>query len=302
MNDIPPKLPRSTEVAAIVLYDNGPLLYYTPAEVDCQRGDFVLIDTAKGKELGEVRFRKTLPLSQFEEPLSNVLRLAEPAEIEEWKSLQKRAQDAIARCKEEVSRHKLPMKISRGYYSYQGERLTFFFTAEGRVDFRELVRELAGVFGTRIELRQIGPRDEAKLITGMGTCGRQLCCGTFLPAPLSPSIKQARNQDLNPRNTDKLSGVCGRLKCCLSYEDAVYQSLKKTLPRVTEHVQVGKDRMVIIDVAILKQEVTLLDLDKPRSEVKPVTMSIEEFNQKATILKASGKPSTRDNAQSHQRV
>jgi cell fate regulator YaaT (PSP1 superfamily) len=278
----------STEAAARVavvgvnFYDDGPTYWFAPGQAAYAAGDRVLVETAKGKEVGTVRFSQAVSPRTVAEPLKEILRAAERAEIDQLRQWQSREADAFAEARRRVQSRRLPMKLITAKYSYDGERLTFFFAAEGRIDFRDLVKDLATAFGARIELRQVGPRDEAKMINGMGSCGRTLCCGSFLPRPLSPTIKMARNQDLNARNTDKLSGACGRLKCCLSYEDETYQALKKKMPMVGDRFQLADKPVRVIDVQVIKQEVVYVEENSGTDYPKPLRLNVDEFLAKGS--------------------
>jgi cell fate regulator YaaT (PSP1 superfamily) len=188
--------------------------------------------------------------------LKPVLRRATQADLDHLAHLQQYEPEALQMCTEKVVEHKLPMHLIKAEYNFDGSRLTFFFTADKRVDFRALVRDLARTFRTRIELRQVGPRDEAKLLGGIGPCGRLLCCSTFLPDFARVSIKMAKDQDL-PLNPSKISGVCGRLLCCLSYEHEQYLEIKAELPQRGDWVQTPEGPGEVITVNVVKENVVV---------------------------------------------
>jgi len=227
------------------------IYYFDPTEFETlEVGDYVIVDTARGRELGKIATAPHyVPKEDIVGKLKKVLRLAEAWDLVQSESFGDKEREALAICTEKVAEQKLPMKLVRAEYSFDGSRLTFFFSAEKRVDFRALVRELAKTFRTRIELRQIGVRDEAKLIGGIGHCGRPLCCSSWLCEFNPVSIKMAKQQDL-PLNPMEISGVCGRLLCCLSYENEFYTAAKKRLPKVGRTVTTpqGKGKVVGLDV------------------------------------------------------
>ncbi|KPV49332.1 hypothetical protein SE17_33255, partial [Kouleothrix aurantiaca] len=210
-------------VVGIRFKDSGKTYFFDPRGLDLLTGgDHVIVETVRGLELAKI-IHPPHEVSEAEivGELKPVIRRAEDADFERMRLLSERHEEVLARCSEKVLEHNLPMRLVKAEYSFDGSRLTFYFTSEKRVDFRMLVRDLARTFKTRIELRQIGPRDEAKLLGGIGPCGRMLCCATFLPDYARVSIKMAKDQDL-PLNPTKISGVCGRLLCCLSYEHDQY--------------------------------------------------------------------------------
>ncbi|HEX77268.1 MAG TPA: stage 0 sporulation family protein [Dehalococcoidia bacterium] len=208
----------------------GKIYHFDPSGLELAPGDVVIVDTARGLELGRVvTAPQDVQADQLVEPLKPVVRRAEAEELEQVQELPAQEMAALEKCRQAVARFKLPMKLLSAEYSFDRSRLTVFFSAPGRVDFRELVRELSAIFKARVELRQVGPRDEAKLLGDLGKCGRPLCCAHSL-AEFSPvSIRMAKQQDL-PLNPMKISGVCGRLLCCLAYENEQYRLLKEKLP------------------------------------------------------------------------
>jgi cell fate regulator YaaT (PSP1 superfamily) len=217
----------------------------------------VIVDTVRGPEMAKVVYgRCDVPETEVVGELKSVLRHAEPSDFERMQVLQQRQDEVMGRCAEKIKEHNLPMDLVKAEYSFDGSRLTFYFISEQRVDFRLLVRDLARTFRSRIELRQIGPRDEAKLLGGIGPCGRLLCCTTFLPDYARVSIKMAKDQDL-PLNPSKISGVCGRLLCCLSYEHQQYLDMKAEMPSRGDWVHTPDGPGDVAVVNVLKSSVTV---------------------------------------------
>jgi cell fate regulator YaaT (PSP1 superfamily) len=226
-----------TTIVGVRFKDSGKIYYFDPQELELRAGDMVIVDTARGPEMAKIAYeRRDVDDNEIVGELKAVIRHAEHADFERMQALQSRHDAVMARCAEKIREHNLPMGLVKTEYSFDGSRLTFYFTSEQRVDFRMLVRDLARTFRSRIELRQIGPRDEAKLLGGIGPCGRALCCATFLPDYARVSIKMAKDQEL-PLNPSKISGVCGRLLCCLSYEHQQYLDMRAELPAKGEWVQ-----------------------------------------------------------------
>ena len=217
------------EVIGVRFRSSAKTYYFDPRGITAKKGCFVVVETTRGPEFGEVSLANTtVPTANAVMPLRPLLRIATPADVAHHKENRQRERDALKICQEKIAAHKLDMKLIDVQYAFDNSKLLFYFSSEGRVDFRELVKDLASVFRTRIELRQIGIRDEAKLLGGIGACGRTLCCSTFLPDFAQVSIKMAKEQNLS-LNTAKISGVCGRLMCCLRYESEVYvEEIKKT--------------------------------------------------------------------------
>lgn len=242
-------------VVGIRFKDSGKIYFFDPRDLSLEPGEQVIVETVRGHEMARVAYA---PQDVAEEEiigeLKPVVRRVEPSDLERFRSLQARHAEVLARCGEKVREHALPMSLVKAEYSFDGSRLTFYFTAEKRVDFRLLVRDLARTFKSRIELRQIGPRDEAKLLGGIGPCGRVLCCASFLPDYARVSIKMAKDQDL-PLNPAKISGVCGRLLCCLSYEHDQYLEMRAELPRKGTWVQTSDGPGEVIGQHVLKQQV-----------------------------------------------
>ncbi|MEI8166747.1 MAG: stage 0 sporulation family protein [Chloroflexales bacterium] len=241
-------------VVGIRFKDSGKIYLFDPHELALETGDHVIVETVRGLELARVAHEpREVPDSEIVGELKAVVRRAEPVDLERLHILQARHGEVLARCGEKVREYGLLMNLVKAEYSFDGSRLTFYFTAEKRVDFRLLVRDLARTFKSRIELRQIGPRDEAKLLGGIGPCGRVLCCASFLPDYARVSIKMAKDQDL-PLNPAKISGVCGRLLCCLSYEHEQYVAMRANLPRKGTWVQTPDGPGEVVSQHVLKQQ------------------------------------------------
>ncbi|MBM3190202.1 MAG: stage 0 sporulation family protein [Chloroflexi bacterium] len=237
----------------------GKVYYFAPGEVEgLTQDDYVIVDTARGRELGRV----VLPPQEVDESevvgeLKPVLHRATTLELLEAEHYRQQEAEALEACKEHVARAGLPMKLVDVEYNYDGTRLTVFFTSEQRVDFRELVRQLARHFRTRIELRQIGVRDESRVVGGLGKCGRPLCCATWLSDFAPVSIRMAKAQDL-PLSPMEISGVCGRLLCCLRYENDFYQQIRGRFPKVGKSLQTPYGPGKVIKVCVLKETINVL--------------------------------------------
>ncbi len=243
---------------------------------DLEAGDYVVVETARGREVGRV---STVPSEISDEEvvgqLKPVVRRATAWDLVQMQTFRDREQEALARCREKVAEYNLPMKMVKAEYSFDGSRLVFYFTAEKRVDFRLLVRDLAKIFRTRIELRQIGVRDEAKLLGGLGPCGRPLCCSSYLCEFSPVSIKMAKQQDL-PLSPMEISGLCGRLLCCLAYENDHYCETKQKLPKVGEMIVTQHGRGKVVGLNVLKEAVEVeleseVTVEVAVSEVQPQT-------------------------------
>ena len=219
------------EVVGVRFRTSGKVYYFDPKKNKLKRGQYAIVETARGPEFGEITFgNRLVKKSATVSPLRPVLRSATEEDIAHNLDNLKKEQEALEICRKKILDHRLEMKLIDVQYAFDNSKLLFYFTSEGRVDFRELVKDLASVFHTRIELRQIGIRDEAKMLGGLGICGRPLCCATFLPDFVQVSIKMAKEQGLS-LNSAKISGVCGRLMCCLRYESDVYaQEIRRTPP------------------------------------------------------------------------
>ncbi len=246
-----------TTIVGVRFKDSGKIYYFDPQELELRTGDMVIVDTARGPEMAKIAYeRRDVDEAEIVGELKLVIRHAEHADFERMHALQSRHDTVMARCAEKIREHSLPMSLVKTEYSFDGSRLTFYFTSDQRVDFRMLVRDLARTFRSRIELRQIGPRDEAKLLGGIGPCGRALCCATFLPDYARVSIKMAKDQEL-PLNPSKISGVCGRLLCCLSYEHQQYLDMRAELPAKGDWVQTPDGPGDVLSANVLQSTVTV---------------------------------------------
>lgn len=256
----------------------GKIYTFDPAGVTFEVGDPVIVETARGVECGKVAIaNREVEEDAVPAELKPIIRKATPADLKHIEDNKRRAKRAYDICEKKIAKHGLEMKLVSAEYTFDNKKILFFFTADGRVDFRELVKDLAGVFKTRIELRQIGVRDEAKLYGGLGICGRPLCCKNHLCEFNPVSIKMAKLQGLS-LNPAKISGTCGRLMCCLQYEEAAYEHLTKITPRVGSVVETKDGRGVVVDENLISGEMKV-QIDKTpdaspvsvnRTQVKPV--------------------------------
>jgi len=248
-----------TKVIGVRFRTAGKVYYFGPKDISFKRGEHVIVETARGVEFGTV----VLPNMEIEDeqivqPLKEVIRKATADDVEKEKKNREKEKEAYKICLEKIMKHGLEMKLINAEYTFDNNKVLFYFTADGRVDFRELVKDLASVFRTRIELRQVGVRDETKILGGMGICGRPLCCHTYLSDFAPVSIKMAKEQNLS-LNPTKISGICGRLMCCLKNESDTYEYLNKKLPNVGEYVTAHDGlRGEVKEVNVLKQRVKIL--------------------------------------------
>lgn len=235
----------------------GKVYYFDPAGHDLDTSDWVVVDTSRGQEIGQIVIAPHQVVeSEIKEPLKPVIRPATATDLRSLQAHRLRECNALARAREEAARHNLPMKIVGAEYSFDGTRLTFYFTAEGRVDFRNLVRDLARILKARIELRQAGVRDEAKIMDGVGICGRQLCCASFLDGFTAVSIRTAKLQGL-PLNPLKISGQCGRLLCCLSFEEDIYREARARLPKPGAEIETIHGVGRVHSVNLISERITV---------------------------------------------
>ena len=242
------------QVALIKFKEAGKKYYFSYEGLDLHINDKVVVETARGVEIGIVYLFKDIETSDLTSELKPVLRLATTEDIEDDLFNQSAEEAIIEQTKQLVKKNELDMKVLGAEYTLDRKRLLIYFSAEGRVDFRQLVRDLSEVYHTRIELRQIGSRDAAKMIGGIGPCGLILCCASFIGEFDTVSIRMAKNQNL-ALNPQKISGVCGKLLCCIRYEDDAYTSLKEDLPDVREYVQTEKGKAFVLDINILGQKI-----------------------------------------------
>lgn len=239
------------EIIGVRFKDVGKIYSFDPVGIALKAGDFVIVETARGVECGMVATgNHEVDDSELVNPLKPVLRKATEQDLEIVDKNCEKEKEAYKICLQKINKHKLEMKLVDVEYTFDGNKILFYFTADGRVDFRELVKDLASVFRTRIELRQIGVRDEAKMIGGLGICGRPFCCSTFLGEFQPVSIKMAKEQGLS-LNPVKISGTCGRLMCCLKHEQNAYDHLLKIIPKQGALVQTPNGKGTVVDVNLL---------------------------------------------------
>lgn len=233
----------------------GKIYYFSPAELPIKKGDYVIVETARGVEFGEcVIGIKEIKEEDIVSPLKSVIRIADERDINKHKENKDKEKEALDICLEKIKEHQIDMKLIDVEYTFDNHKVIFYFTSDGRVDFRELVKDLATIFKTRIELRQIGVRDEAKMVGGLGPCGRSMCCSTFLGDFASVSIKMAKEQNLS-LNPTKISGICGRLMCCLNYEQTTYEDIRKRLPKIGSIVKTEEGNGEVVANSIVKEMV-----------------------------------------------
>lgn len=260
----------------------GKVYYFDPAGLEIKQGDHVIVETARGVEYGYV----VLGCREVEEekviqPLKEVMRLATPQDDEIQQRNKAKEKDAFKICMEKISKHGLAMKLIDCEYTFDNNKVLFYFTADGRIDFRELVKDLASVFKTRIELRQIGVRDETKIVGGIGICGRPMCCHTFLSDFAPVSIKMAKEQNLS-LNPTKISGVCGRLMCCLKNEEEAYEYLNSKLPNIGDFVTTSDGlKGEVSSVNVLKQLVkVIVTVENDAKEIREYKVEDLRFRPK----------------------
>ena len=248
-----------TTIIGVRFRNMGKVYYFGPKSLNIEAGDHVIVETARGVEYGRVVLGdREVSEEKIISTLKPVLRIATEEDEKIHRNNQKKSRDAFQICLEKIKKHKLEMKLIDCEYTFDNNKVLFYFTAEGRIDFRELVKDLASVFKTRIELRQIGVRDETKIMGGIGICGRDLCCHTFLSEFIPVSIKMAKEQNLS-LNPTKISGVCGRLMCCLNNEEETYEVLNSQLPSVGDAVTT-KDGLtgVVHSLSVLRRQVKVV--------------------------------------------
>lgn len=250
----------------------GKIYYFDPDGIEIDKGDFAIVETARGIEFGEVVIgKRDISEDEIVSPLKKVIRVA--TEEDKLKNLQNKAkeEDAFSICLTKIQEHGLPMKLIDVEYTFDNNKVIFYFVADGRIDFRELVKDLAAIFRTRIELRQIGVRDESKMVGGLGPCGRPMCCSSFLGEFEPVSIKMAKEQNLS-LNPSKISGVCGRLMCCLNYEQSTYEDIRKVTPIVGSIVKTPEGEGEVVENSIIL-EMVKVKLKTPEDvEIKPFSI------------------------------
>jgi cell fate regulator YaaT (PSP1 superfamily) len=300
--------PAAAKTVGVRFKRAGRIYYFEPAGLELEVNDWVVVETTRGLEVARVVISpKQVLANELETPLKPVIRKAEKKEIQHSEELEAKEKEALTECAKIITRIGLPMKLLSAEFSLDGGHITFFFSSAERVDFRELVRELAGRFKVRVELRQVGARDEAKICGGFGRCGRQLCCASFLSEFVPISIKMAKEQDL-PLNPMKISGVCGRLLCCLAYEHDFYHDMKGKMPRDGQTVTTPMGFARVVGSNPLKETViveleTQVTVELPIADVKPVNRPMpinrpepiinQEIKEpKENILPPEDKPTT----------
>ncbi len=261
-------MPEKVEIVGINFREAGKIYYFSPEEYKFTVGDRVIVETSRGVELGVVKVaNKTINSAEIVSPLKPVTRPATDADVQHYEKNRAAEADAIAICQKKVEAHGLGMKLVGAEYTFDNSKLIFYFTCESRVDFRELVRDLASTFRTRIELRQIGIRDEAKMLGGIGVCGRKLCCANFLSDFVQVSIKMAKEQNFS-LNSSKVSGACGRLMCCLRYEHEIYEEAIKQTPPNGSVVKTPDGEGVVVETKPLAREIKVRLNDGDKDTVK----------------------------------
>ncbi len=248
----------------------GKIYFFSLGSLELKAGDKVIVETARGVEFGSVVTGvREVPDDQISQPLKPVIRIATQDDVRREAKNREKEKDAFKICQEKIRKHGLEMKLIDAEYTFDNNKVLFYFTADGRIDFRELVKDLASVFRTRIELRQIGVRDETKIRGGIGICGRSLCCHTYLTEFAPVSIKMAKEQNLS-LNPTKISGVCGRLMCCLTNEEETYEELNSHLPSIGDYVTTPeKLKGEVQSVNVLRQTVkVVVSLDNDEKEVR----------------------------------
>lgn len=279
------------EVIGVRFRSAGKIYFFDPVDLEIETGEHVIVETARGMEYGLVVLGKRLVEEErVIQPLKPVTRIATPEDDEIEEENKRKEKEAFEICLEKIQKHGLEMKLIDVEYTFDNNKVLFYFTADGRIDFRELVKDLASVFKTRIELRQIGVRDETKIIGGIGVCGRSLCCNTYLSEFIPVSIKMAKEQNLS-LNPTKISGVCGRLMCCLKNEQDTYEYLNSRLPGIGDHVTTPEGlKGVVQSVNVLRQLVKVvveLEDEKEAREYKVKELKFRPRRKKDVKISAA---------------
>ena len=283
-----------TKIVGVRFKKNGKTYFFNPKELELKVGMHVIVETARGVEYGEVSMdTREATESEIVSPLKDVIRIATPEDDQVFESNGEKAKRAFKICQEKIRKHGLEMKLIDAEYTFDNNKVLFYFTADGRIDFRELVKDLASVFRTRIELRQVGVRDEAKTLGGLGICGRALCCNACLSDFQPVSIKMAKEQGLSLSPT-KISGTCGRLMCCLKYEQEAYEDALRRVPGVGSVVETKEGRGVVTSTNLLRETVQV-KLDKgnetdlvtfPVAEIKVLSKKTGHYSHAAAAIPA----------------
>lgn len=277
------------KIVGVRFRNAGKVYYFDPKDYKIQVGDHVIVETARGIEYGTVTGKvQEVPEGKVVQPLKPVIRVASAEDDAKAKRNLEKEKEAMRICKEKIRKHELEMKLIDAEYTFDNNKVLFYFTADGRIDFRELVKDLAAVFRTRIELRQIGVRDETKILGGIGSCGRPLCCSTFLSEFAPVSIRMAKEQNLS-LNPTKISGVCGRLMCCLKNEEETYEYLNSKLPGIGDTVTTFTGlKGEVSSVNVLRQKVKILvDVDDEK-ELQEYDVSELKFKPRKKKEKKKG--------------
>lgn len=259
-----------TKVIGVRFRKAGKIYFFSPGKLEIKRGDQVIVETARGVEFGNVvSGPKEVADDEITQPLKAVIRVATDEDRKTEEKNRKKEKEAFDICLEKIHKHGLEMKLIDAEYTFDNNKVLFYFTADGRIDFRELVKDLAAVFRTRIELRQIGVRDETKIRGGIGVCGRELCCHTYLSEFAPVSIKMAKEQNLS-LNPSKISGVCGRLMCCLTNEEETYEELNGHLPSIGDYVTTPEGlKGEVSSLSVLRQQVkVIVNLENDEKEIR----------------------------------
>ena len=271
-----------TKVIGVRFRQAGKVYYFSPGDIQIKKGDYVIVETARGVEFGSVVLgEKEVEDEEIMQPLKPVIRVATQEDKKNEEKNREKEKEAFQICLEKIRKHELNMKLISAEYTFDNNKVLFYFTAEGRIDFRELVKDLAAVFRTRIELRQIGVRDETKIRGGIGICGRALCCHTYLSDFAPVSIKMAKEQNLS-LNPTKISGVCGRLMCCLTNEEETYEELNSRLPAIGDMVTTVEGlKGEVQSVSVLRQQVkVIVNLDDDEKEIREYKVRDLRFKPK----------------------
>lgn len=268
-------------VVGIRFKNAGKIYYFDPDNTEIPKEENVIVETARGIEFGTVVIsNREVSEEDIIQPLKKVIRVATDEDKKEYENNQKKEEKALTICLEKIKQHNLDMKLIDVEYTFDNSKILFYFTADGRIDFRELVKDLAAIFKTRIELRQIGVRDEAKMIGGIGVCGRGLCCNSFLADFQPVSIKMAKEQNLS-LNSVKISGVCGRLMCCLKYEHDTYEDILKYMPGIDSVIETPVGKGIVIGVSVLEEKVRVRIEKGDQTEVAEFPVSEIKIIKKA---------------------
>ncbi|WP_313583466.1 PSP1 domain-containing protein [Lacrimispora sp.] len=275
------------KVIGVRFRNAGKIYYFDPMSLEVRTGDHVIVETARGVEYGYVVLGcREVEDDKVVQPLKPVIRMATKADDEVEKRNHEKEKEAFKICKEKIRKHGLQMKLIDAEYTFDNNKVLFYFTADGRIDFRELVKDLASVFKTRIELRQVGVRDETKIVGGIGICGRTLCCHSYLSEFIPVSIKMAKEQNLS-LNPTKISGVCGRLMCCLKNEEETYEELNSKLPNVGDFVTTDDGlKGEVHSVSVLRQLVKVVVTTKDEKEIREYRVDQLKFKPRRRREKA----------------